>query len=117
MKFAAHFVEIAGNKLKRPEVPVPLLALAATAVYSALFWKSLGSPGKFNFSGNQFSETYNYHVKTLEQLKRDAPGKFHYMMADIYEAAHKLRNSFAGDHIELDAFELLDLEGMEEDSD
>ncbi|KAG1870498.1 hypothetical protein C8R48DRAFT_698834 [Suillus tomentosus] len=87
VKFASRFVEIAKNKLKRPEIPIPLLALVATAVYSALLWKSLGSPGKFNFSGNQFSEVYSYHVKSLEQLKHDAPGKFHYMMADIYEAA------------------------------
>jgi len=50
------------------------------------FWKTLGSPGKFNFTGNQFSETYVFHVKFLEDLKRDAPGKFHCMMADIYEA-------------------------------
>ncbi|KAG2351162.1 hypothetical protein BDR07DRAFT_1467829 [Suillus spraguei] len=103
--------------MKRPEILIPFLALVATAVvYSALLWKSLDSPGKFNFSGNQFSEVYSYHIKSLEQLKHNAPGKFHYMMADIYEAAHKLkRNGATGDHIELNAFELLDLEGMEED--
>jgi hypothetical protein len=61
--------------------------LTFSKVYSALLWKSLGSPGKFNFSGNQFSEVYSYHVKSLEQLKHKAPGKFHFMMADIYEAA------------------------------
>ncbi|KAG2136519.1 uncharacterized protein EDB93DRAFT_1339429 [Suillus bovinus] len=117
MKFASCFVEIAKNKLKRPKIPIPFLALVATVVvYSALLWKSLGSPGKFNFSGNQFSKVYSYHVKSLEQLKHNAPGKFHYMMADIYEAAHKLKhNGATGDHIELNAFELLDLEGMEED--
>ncbi|KAG1858580.1 hypothetical protein C8R48DRAFT_674171 [Suillus tomentosus] len=110
VKFASRFVEIAKNKSKRPEIPIPFLALVATAVvYSALLWKSLGSPGKFNFSGNQFSEVYSYHVKSLERLKHDAPGKFHYMMADIYEAAHKLKhNGATGDHIELNAFELLD---------
>ncbi|KAG2050143.1 hypothetical protein BDR06DRAFT_1011463 [Suillus hirtellus] len=87
VKFASCFVEITKNKLKHPEIPIPLLALVVTAVYSALLWKSLSSPGKFNFSGNQLSEIYSYHVKSLEQLKHDAPGKFHYIMADIYEAA------------------------------
>ncbi|KAG2063113.1 hypothetical protein BDR04DRAFT_1123487 [Suillus decipiens] len=116
MKFASRFVKIAKNKLKRPEIPIPFLVLVAMAVYSTLLWKSLSSPGKFNFSGNQFSEVYSYHVKSLEQLKQDAPGKFHFMMADIYEAAHKLKWIAAtGDHIELNAFELLDLDGMEED--
>ncbi|KAG2029602.1 hypothetical protein BDR03DRAFT_987647 [Suillus americanus] len=117
VKFASHFVEIAKNKSKCPKIPIPFLALVATAVvYSTLLWKSLGSPGKFNFSGNQFSEVYSYHIKSLKQLKHNAPGKFHYMMANIYEAAHKLKcNGTTGDHIEVNAFKLLDLEGMEED--
>ncbi|KAG1737344.1 hypothetical protein EDD22DRAFT_959670 [Suillus occidentalis] len=118
IKFTEHFVEIANNKGQRPEVPIPLLALVATAVYAALLWKSQGSPSKFNFTGNLFSETYNYHVRFLEKLKKDAPAKFHCMMADIYEAAQKLRYSSAaasGHAAELEAFELLDLDNMEED--
>ncbi|KAG2028790.1 hypothetical protein BDR03DRAFT_1019345 [Suillus americanus] len=86
VRFSVRFVEIVRNKAKRPEVPIPLLALVATAIYAALFWKTLGSPGKFNFTGNQFSETYIFHVNFLEGLKKDAPGKFHCMMADIFEA-------------------------------
>jgi hypothetical protein len=34
VRFSARFVKIARNKAKRPEVPIPLLALAATAVMS-----------------------------------------------------------------------------------
>ncbi|KAG2095158.1 hypothetical protein BD769DRAFT_1678501 [Suillus cothurnatus] len=118
VKFGERFVEIANNKGQRPEVPIPLLALVATAVYAALLWKSQGSPSKFNFTGNLFSETYNYHVRFLEKLKKDARAKFHCMMADIYEAAQKLRYSGAtasGQAAELEAFELLDLDNMEED--
>ncbi|KAG1810877.1 uncharacterized protein BJ212DRAFT_1484010 [Suillus subaureus] len=118
VKFVACFVEIAKNKAQHPEIPISLLVLVATVVYSTLLWKSLGSLGKFNFSGNQFSKTYNYHIKSLEQLKENAPGKFHHMMADIYEAVHKLsRISAAGGHNKLDTLELLDLDGMEEDKD
>ncbi|KAG1733540.1 hypothetical protein EDB19DRAFT_2041212 [Suillus lakei] len=118
IKFVEHFIEIANNKGQPPEVPIPLLALVATAVYAALLWKSQGSPSKFNFTGNLFSETYNYHVRFLEKLKKDAPAKFHCMMADIYEAAQKLQYSGAaasGHAAELEAFELLDLDNMEED--
>ncbi|KAG2067046.1 hypothetical protein BDR04DRAFT_1233602 [Suillus decipiens] len=92
IKFIERFAELANNKGNRPECPIPLLALVATAVYAALFWKTLGSPGKFNFTGNQFSKTYVFHVKFLEDLKRDAPGRFHCMMADIYEAVHMSGN-------------------------
>ncbi|KAG2127420.1 hypothetical protein BD769DRAFT_1668067 [Suillus cothurnatus] len=117
VKFAKHFVELANNKGNHPEMPIPLLALVVTAVYAALFWKTLGSPGKFNFTGNQFSETYVFHIKFLEDLKRDAPGKFHCMMADIYEAVQTLKQKgndhFANEY--QDALGLLDLDGMAED--
>ncbi|KAG1880265.1 hypothetical protein C8R48DRAFT_667781 [Suillus tomentosus] len=117
VKFAERFIEIAGNKAKHPEMPVPLLALVATAIYAALFWKTLGSLGKFNFTGNQFSETYMFHVKFLEDLKKDVPKKFHCMMADIYESIQALKqkggDNQADEHRK--ALALLDLDGMGED--
>ncbi|KAG1828594.1 hypothetical protein DFJ58DRAFT_849007 [Suillus subalutaceus] len=118
VKFMECFVKITNNKGQRPEVPIPLLALVATAVYAALMWKLQGSTSKFNFTGNLFSETYNYHVRFLKKLNKDVPAKFHCMMADIYEAAQKLRYSgtaASGHGAELEAFELLDLDNMEED--
>lgn len=40
MKFTSHFVEIAKNKLKHPKIPIPFLALVATAVvYLSLLCK------------------------------------------------------------------------------
>ncbi|KAG2124747.1 hypothetical protein BD769DRAFT_1669232 [Suillus cothurnatus] len=117
IKFVECFAELANNKGNRPECPIPLLALVATVVYAALFWKTLGSPGKFNFTGNQFSETYVFHVKFLEDLKWDALGKFHCMMADIYEAVQTLKwkgnDHFVNEH--QDALGLLDLDGMADD--
>ncbi|KAG2130812.1 uncharacterized protein EDB93DRAFT_1255703 [Suillus bovinus] len=98
-------------------MPVPLLALVATAIYAALFWKTLGSPGKFNFTGNQFSETYMFHVKFLKDLKKNVPKKFHCMMADIYESVQALKrkggDNQADEHRK--ALALLDLDGMCED--
>jgi hypothetical protein len=55
-------------------------------VYAALFWKAQGSPPKFNFTGNQFSEVYIFHVQFLEDLKKNAPQKFHKLMVDIFAA-------------------------------
>ncbi|KAG2037988.1 hypothetical protein BDR03DRAFT_1048542 [Suillus americanus] len=117
IRFSAHFVKIARNKAKHPKVPIPLLALVATAIYAALFWKTLGSPGKFNFTWNQFSETYVFHVNFLEGLKKDAPGKFHCMMADIFEAVQALKQK-GNDHLASEhrnALSLLDLDGMADD--
>ncbi|KAG1816376.1 uncharacterized protein BJ212DRAFT_1299662 [Suillus subaureus] len=116
MKFVSHFVEIAKNKSKHPKIPIPFLALVATAVVCLSL---LGEYAAQLFIGLFHSfmevawfsrEVYSYHIKSLKQLKHDTPGKFHYMMADTYEAAHKLKcNGATGDHIEVNAFELLDL--------
>lgn len=104
VKFSDHFEEIASNKAQRPEVTIPMVALTSTSVYfliqsnlvpvltksaqvyAALLWKANGSPAKFNFTGNLFSEVYFFHVKLLEKLRGAAPGKFHKMMADIFGA-------------------------------
>ncbi|KAG2124670.1 hypothetical protein DEU56DRAFT_916911 [Suillus clintonianus] len=117
VRFAQRFIEIAKNKANRPEVPIPIVALVATAVYAALLWKSMGSPAKFSFSGNQFSETYFFHVQFLENMRDTAPRKFHRMMADIYEAVQHLRYTHTGKTAEqAAALELLDIDGMDDDS-
>ncbi|KAG1865321.1 hypothetical protein F4604DRAFT_1781073 [Suillus subluteus] len=89
--FAHKFTEIAKNKANRPEVTIPMVALTSTSVYAALFWKAQGSPPKFNFTGNQFSEVYVFHVQFLEDLKKNAPQKFHKLMADVFAAIEYVR--------------------------
>ncbi|KAG0701810.1 hypothetical protein DFH29DRAFT_999888 [Suillus ampliporus] len=117
VRFAHRFIEIVKNKANRPEVPIPIVALVATAVYAALLWKSMGSPAKFSFSGNQFSETYFFHVQFLENMRDTVLTKFHRMMADIYEAVQRLRCAHTGKTAEqAAALELLDVDGMDDDS-
>ncbi|KAG1847680.1 hypothetical protein DFJ58DRAFT_730093 [Suillus subalutaceus] len=117
MKFSDRFKEIANNKAQWPEVTIPMVVLTSTSVYAALFWKANGSPSKFNFTGNLFSEVYFFHVKFLEDMKVTAPRKFHKMMADIFEAIQKLcTNSSAalvGSHESAMAF--LDIDGMDDE--
>ncbi|KAG1857802.1 hypothetical protein F4604DRAFT_1931307 [Suillus subluteus] len=117
VRFAEHFANLTENNTKRPEVPIPLVALVATVVYAALVWKSVGSPAKFNFSGNQISETYFFHVKFLQNVKDTAPRNFHRMMADIYEAVQHLKYAGGTEHTaeQNTALELLNLDGMDDD--
>ncbi|KAG1861815.1 hypothetical protein DFJ58DRAFT_725659 [Suillus subalutaceus] len=113
--FAHKFTEIAKNKAERPEVLIPMVALTSTSVYAALFWKAQGSPPKFNFTGNQFSEVYVFHVQFLEDLKKNAPQKFHKLMADIFAAIDGLTHTKkAGTDSKTDALAFLDLDGMDE---
>ncbi|KAG1734797.1 hypothetical protein EDB19DRAFT_1910925 [Suillus lakei] len=113
--FAQKFVDIAKNKANRPEVPIPMVALTSTSVYAALFWKAQGSPPKFNFTGNQFSEVYIFHMQFLEDMKMNAPHKFHKLMADIFAAIQDLMHTkkVAADS-KVNALAFLDLNGMDE---
>ncbi|KAG1851216.1 hypothetical protein C8R48DRAFT_777912 [Suillus tomentosus] len=116
VKFADRFKEIAGNKAQRPEVTIPMVALTSTSVYAALLWKSNKSPSKFNFTGNQFSEVYTFHVNFLNEMEENAPSKFHKLMADIFSAVQKLcSNGAAAVVSHKDAMAFLDLDGMDDD--
>ncbi|KAG2089934.1 hypothetical protein BD769DRAFT_1395909 [Suillus cothurnatus] len=83
---------------------------------AALFWKAQGSPPKFNFTGNQFSEVYIFHVQFLEDLKKNAPQKFHKLMADIFAAIEALTHTTinTGTDSKTNALAFLDLDGMDE---
>ncbi|KAG1722756.1 hypothetical protein EDB19DRAFT_1916486 [Suillus lakei] len=113
--FAQKFTDITKNKANWPEVPIPMVTLTSTLVYVALFWKSQGSLLKFNFMGNQFSEVYVFHVQFLEDLKANAPQKFHKLMADIFAAIQDLMHTKkAVADLTTNALAFLDLDGMEE---
>ncbi|KAG1891601.1 uncharacterized protein F5891DRAFT_1197654 [Suillus fuscotomentosus] len=116
VKFTDRFKEIAGNKAQRPEVTIPMVALTSTSVYAALLWKSNKSPSKFNFTGNQFSEVYTFHVNFLNEMEENAPSKFHKLMANIFLAVQKLcSNGAAAVVSHKDAMAFLDLDGMDDD--
>lgn len=114
--FAHKFTVIVKNKANWPEVSIPMVALTSTSVYAALFWKAQGSPPKFNFTGNQFSEVYVFHVQFLEDLKKNAPQKFHKLMADIFGAIEDLMHTMKniGTDSKINALAFLDLDGMDE---
>ncbi|KAG1718908.1 hypothetical protein EDB19DRAFT_1837349 [Suillus lakei] len=113
--FAQKFTNIVKNKANQPEVPIPMVALTSTLVYAALFWKSQGSPSKFNFTGNQFSEVYVFHVQFHEDLKANTPQKFHKLMADIFATIQDLMHTKkAVADLTTNALTFLDLNGMEE---
>ncbi|KJA23034.1 hypothetical protein HYPSUDRAFT_138140, partial [Hypholoma sublateritium FD-334 SS-4] len=74
-----------------PELTIPLVALAATGVHTALdSWKT----GRYNkhdtklnkFSGDMFKTIYQHHIKHLEDLKENHLAYFHRTMSQIYTA-------------------------------
>jgi hypothetical protein len=150
VKFASRFVEIAKNKSKRPEIPIPFLALVATAVvclsllceYAAhLFIGLFCSFMEVAWFSREVQLLWKPIQRSLQlpcQVPRTAEARRTWKVP-LYDGRHlrgctvsvlssrcslltrhlaysKLKhNGATGDHIELNAFELLDLEGMEED--
>ncbi|KAG2130635.1 uncharacterized protein EDB93DRAFT_1255832 [Suillus bovinus] len=114
--FVKRFSNISKNKAKRPEVTIPMVALTATSVYAALFWKAHSAPAKFNFTRNQFSKVYFFHVKFLKDLSAKSPKKFHKLMADIFAAIQDLmQHKSSATDAEADVLAFLDLNRMDKD--
>lgn len=88
------------------EVPIPMVALVATAVSHSFFWGGipLGAHSEYKlyaalyewrtgdqqtaeFSANAFLDVYHGHVNTLRHIRDKREGAFHLMMADVYTQA------------------------------
>ncbi|KAF8269739.1 hypothetical protein EI94DRAFT_1724597 [Lactarius quietus] len=70
------------------EVPIPMVALVATALYAALYEWRTGEQKVTEFSANAYMDVYNGHVNTLKYIRERREGAFHLMMADIYTQAN-----------------------------
>jgi len=69
------------------EVPVPMVALVATALYAAIQEWRTGVQKNIEFSANAFLDVYNGHINTFNHIRNNREGAFHTMMTDIYTRA------------------------------
>ncbi|KAH9004437.1 hypothetical protein EDB86DRAFT_3071917 [Lactarius hatsudake] len=69
------------------EVSIPMVALAATALYAALYEWRTGEQQIMEFSTNSYLDVYLGHVNTLELIREKRSSAFRSMMADIYSQA------------------------------
>ncbi|KAI0037304.1 hypothetical protein FA95DRAFT_1578924, partial [Auriscalpium vulgare] len=70
------------------ELPIAMVALAATAVYAALEAYALGSQAShIEFEANKYTPVYNDHVDVLEQIQLDDEDKFSALMAHLFKVA------------------------------
>ncbi|KAL0952218.1 hypothetical protein HGRIS_006508 [Hohenbuehelia grisea] len=83
-KHAKHFSSVFEEAPRNHELelPIPLVALAATAVHCALQeWKD-GAFVKLPFHGNTYQDVYEHHVRVLEDILIER-SKYHRLMSDI----------------------------------
>ncbi|KAI0755408.1 hypothetical protein BC629DRAFT_1662786 [Irpex lacteus] len=73
-----------GDKLL--ELPVPVIALSATAVHAALlnYRASKGSQST-EFSADQYSAIYDTHVTVLRTIQEQRPGAYHRLLKKLFE--------------------------------
>ncbi|KAI9444390.1 hypothetical protein BJY52DRAFT_1194415 [Lactarius psammicola] len=70
------------------EVPVPMVALVATALYAALYEWRTGEHQVMEFSANSYLDVYQGHVNTLRLIQKKRGSAFRSMMANIYSQAN-----------------------------
>ncbi|KAL0955350.1 hypothetical protein HGRIS_001599 [Hohenbuehelia grisea] len=102
-QFSSIFEE--GPKMDELELPIPIVALAATAVHCALLEWQTGEHNKLTFHGDTYQPIYERHVKVLEDVRNER-GKYHRLMADLYEMTSRSKK-LAGEII-------VDIGAMEE---
>ncbi|KAH9160800.1 hypothetical protein EDB89DRAFT_1914350 [Lactarius sanguifluus] len=93
------------------EVPAPMVALVATAMYATLHEWHTGTPQVFEFSANTYLEVYRSNTDTLNFILNNWPNAYHLMMADIYTQASS--NSGLDDSPNVKIADL-DLDNLEE---
>ncbi|KAI9429942.1 hypothetical protein BJY52DRAFT_1200336 [Lactarius psammicola] len=90
--FAARFEHLfptyqGANGVVNREVPIPMVALVATALYATLYEWRTGEQQSMEFSANAYMDVYLGHVNTFNHILENREGAFHTMMSDIYTRA------------------------------
>ncbi|KAH8991903.1 hypothetical protein EDB86DRAFT_2830640 [Lactarius hatsudake] len=101
------------------EVPAPMVALVATAMYATLHEWCTGTPQVFEFSTNTYLEVYRSNTNTLNFILNNRPNAYHVMMADIYTQARRVATCCHSSNSGLDDLPMveiadLDLDNLEE---
>ncbi|KAI0038446.1 hypothetical protein FA95DRAFT_1613386 [Auriscalpium vulgare] len=83
---------MAAGRGDNPELPIAMVALAATAVYVALEAYALGPEATHvEFEANKYTKIYCDHVETLEEILLEDEGKFSALMAHLFKAASGMK--------------------------
>ncbi|KAH9983620.1 hypothetical protein BJV74DRAFT_886681 [Russula compacta] len=72
-----------------PELPDSMIALAATAAYSALYKWHHGQCQQISFSQAAYEDVYQGHINTLQQFHKKHPNKCHQVLSTLYVAVMK----------------------------
>ncbi|KAH9172257.1 hypothetical protein EDB89DRAFT_1906257 [Lactarius sanguifluus] len=114
--FSSHFDHLfpVHQRLDRTssrEVPVPMVALVATAMYATLNEWRTGKSQVLEFSANTYLDVYRCNTMSLNYILSHRPNAYHVMMADIYAQASSGSTYDDSPGVEIVELDLDDLEG------
>ncbi|KAH9847583.1 hypothetical protein C2E23DRAFT_847901 [Lenzites betulinus] len=104
------------SSLKHPrekEIPAPMLALAATAIYASIVDYSAPVYKARDFTGNEFADTYARNMRALQKIKDADTNKYHVLMHGFFRVicgSHSSVMSASGKSA--DDLDALDVAGM-----
>ncbi|KAG1879980.1 hypothetical protein F4604DRAFT_1922660 [Suillus subluteus] len=101
----------------KPELPVAMVCLIATLIYSILKDWSSGNPPSStqvkSFNSSFYISVYKAHQATLTRIFDGSQKKYHVLMARLYKAVSAVESSEPAGS--LDTCDYLDLDAMGED--
>ncbi|KAH9981826.1 hypothetical protein BJV77DRAFT_955002, partial [Russula vinacea] len=69
------------------EVPIPMVALVATALYAAINEWRTGIQVVAEFSASAYLDVYRGHIDTFDYIKEHRISCYHTTLAEIYRQA------------------------------
>ncbi|KAF8257052.1 hypothetical protein EI94DRAFT_1843047 [Lactarius quietus] len=89
-----------GRKGEMIEVPVPMVALVATALYATIYEWCTGEQQVMEFSANAYLNVYNGHVNTLNHIHDKCPARSMEMMGTlVFPSPTLIWTTWTADHI------------------
>ncbi|KAJ3552239.1 hypothetical protein NP233_g12928 [Leucocoprinus birnbaumii] len=82
-KYKHHFKSSHPVK-EQPEVPMSIIALAATGLYAGLVSWETGDFITEKFEGERFKSTYDRHIEYLQSIQADNVNAYHKIASDLY---------------------------------
>ncbi|KAI0281892.1 hypothetical protein BC826DRAFT_1190840 [Russula brevipes] len=95
----------------RHEVPIPMVALVATALYAAILEWHTGEKKVTEFSTTSYLDVYEGHVNSFLRIQNEHNSAFHSMMADIFAQASSQPSMEATGGTMVTQLNLADLDG------
>ncbi|KAJ3563423.1 hypothetical protein NP233_g8953 [Leucocoprinus birnbaumii] len=99
---------------ENPELPMSIIALAATGLYTALVAWETGDFVTEKFEGERFRGTYDCHIEYLESIQTDNIHAYHKIASDLYNFVTQNLSGTGPRHHVGNALAVADFSGYDE---